>query len=66
MMKTKLPITLLVLLFMPALALSATKDDSHMDWWRDARFGMSPDYDVSWMDLKRPDIPASECWTQHR
>ena len=25
---------------MPALAFSAPKDDSHMDWWRDARFGM--------------------------
>jgi len=39
-MKAKLPITLLVLLFMPAIAFSAPQNDSHMEWWRDARFGM--------------------------
>ena len=39
-MKAKLPITLLVLLFMPAFAFSAPQNDSHMEWWRDARFGM--------------------------
>ena len=31
---------LLVLLFMSTLAFSAPKNDSHMEWWRDARYGM--------------------------
>ena len=31
---------LALLAFMPSLARSASEDDSHMEWWRDARFGM--------------------------
>ncbi len=41
MTKNKSISTLLVLLaLMPLLAFSAAKNDSHMEWWRDARFGM--------------------------
>jgi len=39
--KNKLFSTLLVLLaLVPMSAISAATDDSHMEWWRDARFGM--------------------------
>ena len=41
MTKNKSTSTLLVLLaLMPGLAFSDSKNDSHMEWWRDARFGM--------------------------
>ena len=41
MTKNKLFSTLLVLLaLMPVPAFSAATDDSHIEWWRDARFGM--------------------------
>jgi len=38
---TAVSITVLVLpAVMPMLAFSAPRDDSHMEWWREARFGM--------------------------
>ena len=41
MTKNKSFSTLLVVLaLMPVLAFSAPKNNSHMEWWRDARFGM--------------------------
>lgn len=32
--------SLALLVLMPVLAYSTPENDSHMEWWRDARFGM--------------------------
>jgi len=41
MMKYRITVTMLALLALtPSLVGSAFADDSHMEWWRDARYGM--------------------------